>query len=129
MFCASTLVQASSPALVIPVVSVFLLTVLGGEDPDDSAERAFAQAVVHAHLHLKRGLRRHAVVAVNVSGGVGRGHRRLDPGGAAERAERQHVAEALAGVLLLWNGLTAAGGKVFNLCLIFGATSSFQRKE
>lgn len=82
-------------------------------------------AVVHAHLHLKRGLRRHAVVVVNVSGGVGRGHRRLGPGGAAERAERHHVAKVLAGVLLLRNGLTAAEGcsrgNVFNLCLIFGA--------
>lgn len=87
-----------------------LLTILGGEDPGDPAERASAPAVVGAHLHLKRGLRRHAVVAVNVSGRISRGHGRLDPGGAAERAERHHVAKVVAGLLLLGNGLRAAGG-------------------
>lgn len=101
---------------------MYLLTVLSGEDPDHLAERAFAPSVVNPHFHLELGLRRHAVVAVNVSGGVGRRQGRLYPGGAAERPERHHVAEVFAGVLLLWNRLRAAGRNVaegkFLICVL-----------
>lgn len=86
-------------------VQVNALTFFCGKHCDDAAERALAQAVVHAHFHFELGQGCHAVVSVNVPRRIRRRQHRLDPGAAAKWAESHDVAKVLSALLFLWNWL------------------------
>lgn len=82
-------------------------TFLGRVDGGHGAEGPLAAVVVGPHLHLEGGEGRDGVVAEGVARDAGRGDGGPRPGDAAQRAEGDDVAEALAVLQLLGHRLRA----------------------